>query len=647
MLNKWGKVDIEKESQFLKKSRKIEIILIGAWTVLVVLLTTWDAYQISLGMYDEARVDARSFIRKDIIFRRWNAECGGVYVPISESIKPNPYLKVPERNIITPSGKKLTLINPVYMTRIIHKLFTEKYEIIGHITSLNPINPDNAPDKWETLALKKFEKGIKEVSEVVKIKGERYMRLMRPLIIEKPCLKCHAVHGYKEGDIRGGISVLVPIRHYWGMMRKFAIPLIITRFLIWVIGIFGITFALHKISKHLYQYIKIEEEKKRLEKQLIQAQRMEAIGRLAGGIAHDFNNLLAAIQGHAELAMVLSSDKDSLTFKNINQIQRACIKATNLIRQLLLFSRKQPMHFAPVNLNKIIAGLLKIVKRVIGENVIIETELPPDIMYINADEGNMEQVIMNLVVNAKDAMPEGGTIVIRTKNVTLDDNACKYRPEAYPGEFVCLEISDTGMGMDRDTLEHIFEPFFTTKEIGKGTGLGLSVVYGIVKEHKGWIEVQSEIGKGSIFKIYFPAISKLERTISEDKMFNAEFKSGKGETILIVEDNEDVLDILKEILTKSGYAVLEAKNIKEAYSIFKKEKVKIRLVISDVVLPDGSGVKLVEEMMTQSPNLKTILSSGYPSDEVDLAEINKKGFLFLQKPFILTELLMTIRKILD
>jgi len=568
-------------------------------------------------------------------------------VPISESIKPNPYLKVPERNIITPSGKKLTLINPVYMTRIIHKLFTEKYEIIGHITSLNPINPDNAPDKWETLALKKFEKGIKEVSEVVKIKGERYMRLMRPLIIEKPCLKCHAVHGYKEGDIRGGISVLVPIRHYWGMMRKFAIPLIITRFLIWVIGIFGITFALHKISKHLYQYIKIEEEKKRLEKQLIQAQRMEAIGRLAGGIAHDFNNLLAAIQGHAELAMVLSSDKDSLTFKNINQIQRACIKATNLIRQLLLFSRKQPMHFAPVNLNKIIAGLLKIVKRVIGENVIIETELPPDIMYINADEGNMEQVIMNLVVNAKDAMPEGGTIVIRTKNVTLDDNACKYRPEAYPGEFVCLEISDTGMGMDRDTLEHIFEPFFTTKEIGKGTGLGLSVVYGIVKEHKGWIEVQSEIGKGSIFKIYFPAISKLERTISEDKMFNAEFKSGKGETILIVEDNEDVLDILKEILTKSGYAVLEAKNIKEAYSIFKKEKVKIRLVISDVVLPDGSGVKLVEEMMTQSPNLKTILSSGYPSDEVDLAEINKKGFLFLQKPFILTELLMTIRKILD
>ncbi|OQX60555.1 hypothetical protein B5M50_00880 [candidate division KSB1 bacterium 4484_219] len=386
-------------------------------------------------------------------------------------------------------------------------------------------------------------------------------------------------------------------------------------------------------------------ERRQLEKQLLQAQKMEAIGVLAGGVAHDFNNILTGIQGYAQLAMAELQEDDPIAH-DLEEIQRAAARAANLTRQLLLFSRRQPMKFVSLNLNNTIQDMLKMLTRLIGEDISIQTKLSPDLWNTRADAGNIEQVIMNLAVNARDAMPDGGKITIETKNVQVDTEYCQRYTYARPGKFICFSIEDNGIGMEPNVMERIFEPFFSTKAQGKGTGLGLSVVYGIVKSHDGWINVDSKPGQGSIFSIYLPA-TFMESIEHEEKEIPQEALRGKGERILLVEDDEAVQEFTARTLRRNNYIVFACRNAQEAVEIFHKEKGELALIIIDVVLPDEKGTKLVEQLIAENSCLQVLFISGYTDEKSNWQKIRGRGYSFLEKPYSVVELLRAVKQVLQ
>ncbi len=383
-------------------------------------------------------------------------------------------------------------------------------------------------------------------------------------------------------------------------------------------------------------------EVKKLEAQLLHAQKMEAIGILAGGIAHDFNNLLTAIRGCADMAL-FEVDKAHPACRDLKEIQNATERAAELTRELLLFSRKQPMKFVSLDLNDVIGNLHNIIKRLIGEDIKIYTDLSSDLWAINADKGTLEQVVMNFIVNARDAMPNGGKISIKTENIIVEQPCKKAFPEAKSGRFVRISITDTGIGMDKEIIEHVFEPFFTTKGVGKGTGLGLSVIYGIVKEHGGWIHVYSESGQGSTFKVYIPAIFQ-KKKMEKKEVVPTKKLNGNGERILIVEDEKHVRELARKILFKHGYHVFLSETVEEARHVFAREKGNFNLIFSDVVLPDGNGIELVDELLCNDPTLHILLSSGYTDHKSQWPVIQEKGFPFLEKPYTLFGLLGAIQQ---
>ncbi len=388
-----------------------------------------------------------------------------------------------------------------------------------------------------------------------------------------------------------------------------------------------------------------EDEKEKMQAQLLQSHKMEAIGILAGGVAHDFNNLLTAIQVSADLAMMEVGETNSV-YKTLKEIHLVSTHAADLARQLLLFSRKHPMEYVTLNLNGTIQNLHKMLKRLIGEDIRIETVTDPDLSLVLADRGTIEQVIMNLAVNARDAMPKGGRLTIETRNVTLDEAAASKMSDARSGRFVCVSVSDTGAGMTKNVLEHIFEPFFSTKGVGKGTGLGLSVVYGIVKQHEGWIHVDSHQDYGSAFHIYLPAVQLESQAETMDETGVTAFL-GNGERILMIEDDDRVRQFAEKGLVHSGYKVLQAFTADQARTLFDQKKSEIDLVFSDVVLPDRSGIELFEELIRIKPELKVIFTSGYTDYKSQWPIIKEKGFQYLQKPYGLADLLKMIRMTLD
>jgi len=389
---------------------------------------------------------------------------------------------------------------------------------------------------------------------------------------------------------------------------------------------------------------KAEEEKQKIQFQLLQAQKMEAIGTLAGGVAHDFNNQLTAIGGNVQLAMLELDELEPL-YRYLRQINLAVNRSAQLTRQLLLFSRKETMEFETLSIKQTIDELLKMLNRLIGEDITIQTELQSDIWTIQGDAGNIEQVITNIVVNARDAMPQGGNITIETQNVILDKEDCKFISDAKPGKYVCLSIGDTGVGMDKETIKHIFEPFFSTKKAGKGTGLGLSVVYGIIKEHDGWINVYSEPEHGSTFRVYLPASSVKLENKAEETISLQDF-SGNGERILLVEDEETVRLFTKEALSSNGYIVFEAAYAQEALDIFEREKGEFDLLFSDIVLPDKNALQLLDQILIRKPELPVLLCSGYTDKKSQWPLIQERKIPFIQKPFGLIELLKAFKSTL-
>jgi len=381
-----------------------------------------------------------------------------------------------------------------------------------------------------------------------------------------------------------------------------------------------------------------EEKNEKLQEQILQNKKMDSIGMLVGGMAHEFNNLLTVIQGYTDM-ISMKLPENSETSQYLKEIGKAATQAASITRQLLLFGQRQALNLNQINLNKIITELLTVLNRLIDKRFYITPDLTREVLSINADSTYIEQIIINMVINARDAMPEGGEIIIGTENINIDENYCKLYNYAHCGKFVCLSIKDTGIGMNNETIFHIFEPFFTTKEPGKAIGLGLSVVYGLVKQHGGWINVESQPGEGAIFKLYFPAVVRKEEEEGKKGILD-EFK-GKGERILLVEDETAVRLFSERALKDKGYIVFSAASTKEAIEIFEKENGKFDLIFSDIVLPDEKGTKLVEKLLALKPDLNVLFASGYTEEPI----IQQKKYRFLQKPYMLTELLQVIREL--
>lgn len=382
-------------------------------------------------------------------------------------------------------------------------------------------------------------------------------------------------------------------------------------------------------------------DRRALEDQFRQAQKMEAVGRLAGGVAHDFNNLLMVISGYAEVILAQVDPASPLLEKG-RAIQLAADRATTLTRQLLAFSRKQLLELKVVDVNAIVQDMERLLRPLIGENIDLVTVLSPEAAHTRADAGQLEQVIMNLVVNAKDAMPAGGRLTLRTENVVLDENHRRGQQFIRPGNYVTLMVSDTGMGMDRETQSRIFEPFFTTKEKGKGTGLGLSTVYGIVKQSGGYVMVQSELGRGTTFQIYLPLV----KGTVEKRSVTVPEAVGGTETILLVEDEESVRQLVRDTLSAKGYKVLEAENGEAGFAAAASHQGKLDLVITDVVMPGMGGREMVKQLIETRPGIKVLYLSGYTEDAIISDGSIEKGTAFLQKPFTLQSLSRKVREVL-
>ncbi len=999
--------------------RSVAVLVAVLWVVVIAAFFLWEWHSQEQNALELATTEARSSYNKDLLYRRWASTHGGVYVPITEKTPPNPYLEIPNRDVTTTSGQNLTLVNPAYMTRQVHEMSREQYGVRGHITSLKPLHPANAPDAWEETALRSFEAGAKERCSVAAIDGQDYLRLMQPMLVEASCLKCHSKQGYREGQIRGGISVAVPMDRYQGIVRSGVFKAALGHTLLGGFGLVGIYWvrqrlgtsiahqrsvheatrasearykglfehslnavALHEIVTNeagkpvdyrflevnaafeahtgisaeqatgklvtevipgiqetpfveiygevaltgkpvrfeqflpvLDRYYEIEAfspqprqfatvfndvterkraetnlrrseekfrqlaenvqevfwlgtpdwqnilyinpvyekiwgrpceglyrnarewvesvleedrpgvleaiqrfgsgdwsnpafpvyriarpdglirwvfarvypvrddhgkvvrvagiaeditsareatetlrqseekfskvfenapvmitlsdletgvyldinqafckvsgftreeaigrtsvqlgwltpearaslvnavrehgrvqnlevtlhakdgrqldclyggetvsigglqgllsigvditERKRLAEQLRQAQKMEAIGQLAGGVAHDFNNILAATMMNLSL-LERRPGFDHEVKEMLNELQTETKRAANLTRQLLMFSRRSVLEIRTLDLNDIVSNLLKMLGRLIGEHIKLVFEAGSCLPPVAVDAGMMEQVLMNLAVNARDAMPKGGRLTITTEAVTIDTAESTIQVDRRPGRFVTLSVSDTGCGMDETTLKRIFEPFFTTKEAGKGTGLGLATVYGITAQHKGWIEVTSQLGLGTVFRVYLPATTP---DIQKPAEPTTPLLAHGTETILLVEDEITLRRSTAKGLRSLGYQVLEAQHGREAIDLWQKHRTEIRLLISDMVMPEGmNGLELAETLLQEQPKLKVILSSGYSAEMVDRGSSSAAGIHYLPKPFGPEILAKLIRECLD
>lgn len=387
-----------------------------------------------------------------------------------------------------------------------------------------------------------------------------------------------------------------------------------------------------------------EEERSQLEAQLVQSQKMESVGRLAGGVAHDFNNLLTAILGYSEIALLRSDPSDIPLREAVNQIRKAGERAKDLTRQLLAFGRKQTLEIRPLNLNDTVKNIEKMLRRLIGEDIEICTALSGDAALVKADPTQVEQIMMNLAVNARDAMPRGGTLTIETRNLFLDDDYVARYPEVHAGAYVMLTVMDTGCGMTAETQSLIFEPFFTTKDPGKGTGLGLAMVYGIVKQHNGHITVQSELGQGSVFRIFLPVAPESHEMEEEPLHFVA--PASGMETILVVEDDVPIRQLTLDMLANLGYTVFAASHVQDALRI-AAECEGLDLIVTDVVMPDLNGREVYEQVTAMHPRVKVLYISGYTSETIAHHGIVDKHVHFLQKPFDIRSLSYKVRDALE
>lgn len=803
----------------IRRIRNYAWFITVGWTLLLLASAVLSYNGDKEALSNLALTEARTAIDRDILYRSWGSSHGGVYAPVSEKNSPNPYLShLPERDIHTPSGRKLTLINPAYMTRQVYELAkgNNAFTYTGHLTSLNPIRPENAPDAWEKRALHAFEKGNREINELIQIDGQPFMRLIRAFVTEKSCLKCHADQGYKEGDIRGGLSVIMAVQPLKNAYRKHTLDSMATHVLVWLLGLCltvlgaqqlirtaraqkqtetklqaqtlrleqeiaerqGIQEALqnseeklvvqndelqatgeilrvqldeYEISqrllkesnsnlqaifevsplpifissyndgtiktingtfsdafgyqrdeiigktsielgiwtdlserRHFIRFINEQHgisgypaemknnrgevrsirlfstaidytnercllivimdvtDQKRLENELRQAQKMDVVGQLAGGVAHDFNNMLTAIIGSAEMMERYVKDHPAQA-KLLKTIQEAARRSAVLTAQLLAFSRKGNKLTVQIWINKTIQSVIDILERTIDKSIRLETRLTAKFDLVIGDPSQLQNALLNLGINARDALKNGGVITYATATVFLDTAYCEsHGTHLHAGNYLEISVSDTGIGIKKEDLEHIFDPFFTTKEIGKGAGLGLAAVYSIVKEHRGSINVFSEPGTGTVFKLYLPLADEQQiGTISPHLTRNA---SGG---VLLVDDEQLIRETGKALLEDHGFQVFLAEDGRQALEVYDREREHISLVIMDVVMPVMSGKDALKLLSSTYPDIKVLISSGFHQDENYDTFIKLGAVGFIRKPYRSQELFKAVDEAIE
>ena len=395
---------------------------------------------------------------------------------------------------------------------------------------------------------------------------------------------------------------------------------------------------------HLLMSFQDITERVNIENQLRQAQKMEAVGQIAAGIAHDFNNILSVIQGHTELQLNMGHADESL-LDSLHEISRASARAASLTRQLLAFSRKQMLHRRPIDLRESLNNLGKMLRRIIGEHIHLRIQCAENLPPVFADAVNLEQIVINLAVNARDAMPRGGPLTITAESVMIDAKYKEREPDAVIGTFVRLSVADEGSGMDETVRKKIFEPFFTTKEVGKGTGMGLATVYGIVKQHQGWIEVESKPGVGSVFKVFLPVADQEAQKTSESGTDLIRAADVQSRTIFVVEDEAPLREMASTILKRLGHQVVVAQDGPEALSLWPQHRGKIDLLFTDMVMPGGmTGRELADRLLREEPRLRVIYSTGYSMDLFSSGIELVEGVNCLLKPYDATALARAVKK---
>jgi signal transduction histidine kinase len=457
------------------------------------------SWQLSERSAGELALDsAHLSLRKDVLYRQWAASHGGVYVPVTETTQPNPYLEaIPERDLVTPSGRRLTLLNPAYMTRQVQEMGLEGHGLYGHITSLMPLRPENAPDPWEEEALRKFEEGAAEVVAVSDVRGEPHLRLMQPFVTEQSCLKCHAVQGYDVGDIRGGISVSAPLRPYLEQIARQRLNLSVLDGMLWLAGLGAIWLLTLRLAA---QRRAAEAEQRRQESAARERQKLEAVGTLASGIAHEINNPLNVILNFGQLLLDDAGAPRSVREHAVQIVDHA-ERVAGIVRSVLTFARGAPESvesIAPSDLLGLVASLSSTLLR--KDGLALEVQVQPGLPAVRCRPQQIQQVLLNLVTNARDAVnqrfPAGsqdGRIILSAARVEEDGL-----------DILRTTVSDTGAGIPPDAAPRIFEPFFTTKPRCEGTGLGLSISHGIVRDHHGRIWFESTLGQGTSFHVDLP-----------------------------------------------------------------------------------------------------------------------------------------------